>query len=75
MTEAVKKIEEAKVLCAKGEEKVSQTWEALIDDEELEKFTKKLHTTEIEVTQMKNEMKKLPLAEKMAKDSKMKKLQ
>ena len=47
---------------AKAVEKVSQTWEGLIDDEELEKVTEQLCTTKTEVTQMKNGMKKFPLA-------------
>ena len=49
-------------------------WEVLIDNELLDKFTEQLHTAKIEVTQMKNEMKNLPLVEKMAKASKMKKV-
>ena len=56
-------------------EKVYQTWEALIDDEELEKVSKQLRTVETEVTQLKNEMKKLPLVEKIAKSADMKRLQ
>ena len=47
----------------------------MIDDEELQKVTKKLHTVEIEVNQMKNEMNKIPLAEKIAKAPEMKKVQ
>ena len=47
----------------------------MIDDEELEKVIGKWHNAEIEMTQMKNEMKKLPLAEKMDKAAEMKKLQ
>ena len=51
-------------------EQASQTWEAMIGDEELEKVIEKLHTTNIEV----NQMKKLPLVEKISKATKMKKL-
>ena len=74
-TNAVKKIEEMEALCAKSFEQVSQTWESLIDDEDLEKFVKQLCTSKIEVNQLKNEMKKLPLVEKMDKVVDMKKLQ
>ena len=59
---------------AKAVERVSQTWEGLIDDEELEKVTEQLCTTKTEVTQMKNVIKKLPLVEKIAKVAKMKKV-
>ena len=46
----------------------------LVDDQELEKFTEQLHIAKTEVNQMKNEMKKLPLAKKMAKVVEMKKV-
>ena len=39
ITEASKRIEEAVALRAKEVEQVSQLWEALIDDEELEQVT------------------------------------
>ena len=73
--EFAKIIEEVEELCAKAVEQVSQTWEALIDDEELEKFTKQLRIVEIEVNELRNEMKKLSLVEKMAKYANMKRLQ
>ena len=47
----------------------------MIDDEVLEKVIEKFLTMETKVTQMKNEMKKLPLVEKMAKYVEMKKVQ
>ena len=65
----------AEALCAKEIEQVDQTWEALNDDAELEKVTEQLHTAETEVNQLKNEMNKFPLEEKMAKTVEMKKLQ
>ena len=37
-TNAAEKIEEAEALCAKVVKQISQTWEDLIDDEELEKL-------------------------------------
>ena len=70
----MKKIEEVKALYAKKVEQVSQTWEALIDDVELNKVAKQLCIAETEVNQLQNEMNKFPLAEKMAKDADMKKL-
>ena len=54
---------------------MSQNWESLIDDVKLEKVTEELCTAETEVTWLKNEMKKLPLAQKMTKAVEMKKLQ
>ena len=47
----------------------------MIDDDKLEKVAEELHTAETEVTPLKNEMKNLPLAKKIAKVAKMKKLQ
>ena len=58
--EAAKTIEEENALCAKAAKQVSQTWEALIDDVELEKVAEQLHTAETKANQMKNEMKKPP---------------
>ena len=75
ITEASKRIEEAVALRAKEVEQVSQLWEALIDDEELEKVTEQLCIAEAEVNQLKNEVKNLLIVEKMAKASDMKKLQ
>ena len=47
----------------------------MIDDDEFEKITKKIHTVETKVNQLKSEIKKLPLIEKMAKAIDMKNLQ
>ena len=71
--EVVKKIEYVEALCAKVVEQFSQTWEALIDDEELEKVAEELITPKMEINQMRNEMKKFPLAKKLAKVEEMKK--
>ena len=38
-----------------------------MEEAELEKFIEELHSTHIEVTQLKNEMKQLPLVQNMAK--------
>ena len=46
-----------------------------MEDIEIEKFLEELRTVETNVTQLKNEMKKLPLAEKMDKETEKKKLQ
>ena len=48
-TKSVKRIEEAEALCAKEVEQVSQSYEDLIDDEELEKVKEQIHTTKEEV--------------------------
>ena len=61
-TEVEKRIKEANSSCDKVVNQVSQTWEALTDGSVLEKVEKELCTTEIEATQWKSEMKKLPLA-------------
>ena len=58
----MKKIEEVEALCAKVVNQFSQTWEALIDDKELEKFVEDMHRAETEAAQLKNEMKNLTLA-------------
>ena len=75
VTKAVKKTEEAETLCAKFVDQASQTWEALIDDNELEKVVEELCRVETKETQLKYEMKKLPLAEKMDKAAEMKKFE
>ena len=48
-TEGVRNIGELEALCSKVVEQVSQSWEALIDDEELEKIMEQLHTVELEL--------------------------
>ena len=55
-TEAVTKIKEVEALCAKVVKQVSHSWEALINDEELERVTEQLRATEAEVNQLKNEV-------------------
>ena len=62
----MKNIKEAEALCTKAVEQVSQSEEALIDNEELLKVTEYLYTIEVEVNQLKNEVKKLQIVEKMA---------
>ena len=47
----------------------------MIDNAKLEKFIEEVHTTDIKVTQLKNEMKNLTLVEKLAKAAKMKNIQ
>ena len=44
-TKAATNIEEAKELCARVIKQVSQSWEYLIDDKEMEKVTEQLHNT------------------------------
>ena len=75
MIEAVKRIEEVESQCTKVVDQVSQNWESLIDDDELEKVTEELRTTKTKVTQLKNEMTKLPLVENLAEATEMKSLQ
>ena len=52
-TKDVKRIEEVEALYAKVLEQDSQTWESLIENEELENVIEQLCTTEIEVNQIK----------------------
>ena len=52
--EAMQRIEEAEVLCFEAIEHVSQQWEALISDTELEQVEKELHATEEDFAQLKN---------------------
>ena len=46
-----------------------------MDDEKSQKITNELTVFEVNITQIKNDMKQLPLAHKMAKVMKMKKLE
>ena len=52
-TKDVKRIEKVEALCAKVVEQDSQTWESLIENEELEDVTEQLPTTKTEVNQIK----------------------
>ena len=71
----MKRIDEVEPLFTKADKQVSQTWKALIDDDELYKVTEQLRTTEEKVNQLQNKMKKLPLLEKMVESSNKKRLQ
>ena len=71
----VKNIEEEEVVCAKFVDQGSLDWVAFIDDVELEKVIEEIQTIESEVNQMKEGMKQFPLAKKIAKATKMRKLQ
>ena len=64
--ETAYKIQEAEALSAKAYQQVSQSWEALVDDTELEQVTKQFHTTKESFNKLKNELKKLPIVEKMS---------
>ena len=72
--EAVNKIEEVEAICVKVVDQVSQDWESLIEDVELEKVTEEIRTTDTEVTHLKNEMKRLPLVQNMDKVTEINKL-
>ena len=56
-TQAAKRIEEAEQICAKVVDQVSQTWEALIDNEKSQRIASELTTFEANITQIKSEMK------------------
>ena len=56
-THAAKIIEEEKQTCAKVVDQVSQTWEALIDNEKSQRIASELTTFEANITQIKSEMK------------------
>ena len=58
--EVAQNIEEAKAVCAKAVDQVSQDWEEIIDDAELEKVTEELGIIEANVNMMKSGMKKFP---------------
>ena len=73
--EAAKKIEEAETICAKVVDKVSQTWEPLMDDEQSKKIANEITSLKSNITQIMNDMKELPLAQKMDKATEMRKLQ
>ena len=63
------------MICANVVDQVSQAWEVLMDDAESEKLANELVIVEGNIAQIRNEMKKLPLAQKMAKATEMRKLQ
>ena len=71
----MQRMEDAEVLCAEALEHVCQSWEALIDDEQLEQVTEQLYTMEAEFNKLKNDLKKLLTVEKMTNVTDMKKLQ
>ena len=62
----MQKIEKEEEICAKAIERVSQSWEELIDDTEIEQVKEKLYTSEVDINQLKNELKKLPTVENIA---------
>ena len=55
--EAAKRIEEAKEICAKAVNQVSQTLEALMDDEKLQNIANAMTMFEANITQISNDMK------------------
>ena len=67
-------MEEESVLYAKEVGQFSPTWETLIDNTELEKVIEQLHAIEVDFTQLKNEVKKLSVIEKMVRVADMKKI-
>ena len=73
--EDAQKIEQEEAVCAKVADQVSQAWVSLIDDAKLQKVVEELHTDDTKVNQLKYDMKQLPLAQKMAKETEMRKLQ
>ena len=73
--EALQKIEGPEEICAKDFDQVSRTWEALMEYEQSQKIASELNAFEVNIAQIRNGMKKLPLAQKMANKTKMRKLQ
>ena len=67
--EVVKKIAEAEEICAKDNDQVSKTWEALMDDEQSQKIEIEMNALEVNITQIRNDMKQLPLAQKVTKET------
>ena len=63
-TQAVKEIENAKKTCDKVMDQVSQTWEALMDDEKSQRIANDLTVVEENIMQMRNETKQMPLEKK-----------
>ena len=73
-THATKMIVEAEQTCAKVVDQVSQTWGALLDDEKSKNISNELTVVEANITQMQNEIKKLPLEQKRVKTIEMRRL-
>ena len=63
----MQKIQEVDALFAKEYAQVSQSWEALMDNVDLEKIIEKIHTTEENLNRIKNELKKFLSVDKMSK--------
>ena len=71
----MQKIQEVEALCAKEYAQVSHYWESLMDDEELEQVTDKIHTMEENISGLSNSLKTLSSIEKMRKFVDLKTLQ
>ena len=63
----MRQIQEAEVPCAKDYDQVSPTWEALMDDVELQDITKRLHMVDTNMASMRTSLKALPQVENMSK--------
>ena len=71
----MKRIDESEKTCAKVVDQVSQTLEALMDDEQSQRIASDLTAFEANIMQIWNRMKKIPLEQKKVKAAKMWKLQ
>ena len=63
----MRQIQEAKAPCAKAYDQVSPTWEALMDDVELQDITKRLHMVDTNMASLWTSLKDLPQFENMSK--------
>ena len=73
--ETTQNIEEVEALCAIAVKQVSQSWESLIDDTEVEQVIEKMHAVEADFNELMYKLMNLLIVEKMSKVADMNKLQ
>ena len=73
-SEAVERIRQGEKLCTEAVEAVSTMWELLLDDEAIEKIKEDARETNLKITAVKVDMKKLSLKEKAGKIAELKQL-
>ena len=71
----MKKLEETEKTCTKDVDQVSHTWEALMDDKQSQRIASEITMFETNIMLIRNEMKQLTLAQRMANAIEMWKLQ
>ena len=73
-TQAISQLRKAESICAEAMEAVAATWEQLIDDEVVEKLATQVWQVDLQILALKAEIKKIPMKEKIARGTELKKL-